>query len=592
MILFIADRNWEQTRQELSHRGKTYHVRYKPRLENCPTCGTSPLSRYGWNESDYVDIPIGNQATILKAKVPRFLCAVCGHTVSPQPEGLSKRYRITEKCHEFILASRYKYPRTEIARMTGLHQSTIGRILADDNMTKSEGQLLDPSRAGASEGKEFRRYVPGDLAIDEVYLGRGRKFITLVDREESRLVDILETEGTRAADHAALDRFFKSADNVKHFPPTEYKGEIICEGDDIEITPERITMDMSYVYRGYFSCKKRFPGARIVLDRWHVEQALGKHFRKILAKNKRMRPDVYSPGTNVEFKELQLYQNSILYAKFANVNRDSAKGGDGSSPREKLGQLLLSSPHIIPAWEHRQRFHEIWSSRTRSEAENELRRWIDGIPSELVGYKKFARELAKWRNEYFNYFDDPPHARVTNAIAESTNNIIRRCYNRRKGVGKLEEFKKSVFADSIKNRPTASCWICGEVCHRDLSDTTDDPKYFNHKQAKFAGRPRKNWSAHAKPLLDVTCEECNDKYDANRYESWENVPVIGDGPIQESTAPDTSRDLDDFLDELRNDPRYRDWIRGGKKLGPVPPKNKMRRPEKRSDDGQQFVQFD
>src|ERR1700733_14931840 len=110
MILFMNDNNWEREGQKISHAGMIYRVRYKARLERCPTCNASCLSAYGFNKSKYHDVPIGHQPTILRLIVPRFLCANCQRTVSQTPDGLSKTHRITEKCHEFILANRYKCP--------------------------------------------------------------------------------------------------------------------------------------------------------------------------------------------------------------------------------------------------------------------------------------------------------------------------------------------------------------------------------------------------------------------------------------------------------------------------------------------------
>ncbi len=597
MLLFIADPNWEKTGQEVTHRGKTYHVRYKPRLENCPACGTSSLSRHGWNESDYIDLPVGNQATILKAKVPRFLCAGCQRVVSQKPDGLSKNHRITEKCHEFILASRYKYPRVVIARMTGLCESTINRILAEADGAKLEGQLSDIAPACVPEEIQIRRYVPRQLAIDEIYLGR-KKYITLVDREKSRLLDILETEGTREADCAALDKFFDAADKVDHIVHEGDDGEIYEV--DLDLPLDRITMDMCYVFRDYFKNRPdRFPKPEIVLDRWHVEKALTKRFTKILAKNIGMQADGPPSGTGAEFEALGLQSrvNKVLRAKFANICRKTATKGDDSPSLEKLRRLLLAYPQIIPAWEYRQRFNEIWSCQTREDAEKRFIRWRSRIPAELVEYKEFAREFSekKWYHEFINYFEINPSAKATNAVAESMNDIIRSCFNRRKGIGNLEEFRRAAFADSIKNRPPASCRFCGEACYRDLADTSDDPKYFNRKQLKPTGRPRKTWGTHTYSLVDVECEQCVAVYNVYNYENWEDAPDTSEAiqPVVEKNEPSAARELEDFLDELRDEPRYRDWVRGGKKLSPIPPKNKKRRRVNGSDDGQQGVlQFD
>ncbi len=588
MTLLLSDRNWEQLGREVTPRGTIYHARYKRALERCPVCEASSLSKYGSNTANYVDVPIGDQPTILRAKIPRFLCAACKQTVSAKPEGLSESHRLTEKCHEYILAIRYRYARVEIARMTGLHQSTVTRILSANDVEKSEAQLSGTTPVCTSNNIQIKRYVPSELAIDEINLGR-RKYITLIDRSNSRLLDILETEGTEKSDCAAIDRFFEVADNVEYYSAMEFEGEL-HEGIEYEVTPNRITMDMCHTYRSYFY--KRFPESKIVIDRWHVEKAFTKRFRKILTRTLGMRAEGLLPCHGVEFGSARFHahKNSVLYAKFANICPKAATKDDGSAGLNKLRRLLLAHPHIIPAWEHRQRFNQIWLSQNRQDAEKQFIKWRVGIPDEFAEYKEFVEELEKWCDVFFNYFDGDPRRRVTNAIAESTNKMIRACYNRRKGIGNLDEFRNAAFAESIKNKSTATCVFCGDVCFQDLADTTDVRKYLNHRQLKSMGRPRKNWNVYSNSLLEVVCEQCRVE------ESSEDSLIIADRPIKNCIAADepvASRDLDDFLDELRNDPRYRDWVCGGKKLSPVPVNNKKRPPETHSDNGQQGVlQFD
>jgi hypothetical protein len=251
---------------------------------------------------------------------------------------------MTKRCGNFILDARYKYTFNEIAKMTGLHRVTIARLLTDDGRAKLEAELLDARPVRAPHRIEIKPYVPWELAVDEIFLKRKRKYITIIDREVSRLIDILATNGRSTS--VVLDEFFETADNEEHYPEA-----------DIVITPARITMDMCYAYREYFY--EKFPKTKIVLDRWHVDSALTRRFKKIL--NEKKKWYAIGSGLDVRFETTSLspFQVKILYKKFANIHWRTAKQGDTSSPREELRKLLLGYPHIISGWEYRQRFDEI-----------------------------------------------------------------------------------------------------------------------------------------------------------------------------------------------------------------------------------------
>ena len=419
--------------------------------------------------------------------------------------------------------------------MTGLHRTTVARLLTDEGRAKLEAELNDKS-VGTSHKKEIKPYVPHELAIDEIYLTRRRKLITLIDRELSRLIAIIETN--RRGTARALDKFFTVADDDG-------------VGGDIKVTPSRITMDMCISYRKYFS--KRFPDAKIIIDRWHVEKSLTKRFTKILNEKREWRAIGSGPNVKFETKRLQPRECGILYTKFSNIYCETAEQGE--IPRkEKLRQLLLGRPHMISAWEYRQRFDEIWSSKTEKDAKKLLIGWRGVMPDELTEYKNFDKYMGEWQKQFLNYFEFPK-SRVTNAIAESINSILRSCYKRYKRTWNFGEFKTFAFAEVNKNKPPAMCAICGEVCYPELTSGTDYTSYLNYKQIIPAERPRKNFRKQAAPVLEVLCLQCRSEGDVVEDENC-GAPIdehIAKQSQVDERRPYTSRDLDDFLEEMRND---------------------------------------
>ena len=421
MIQLMTDDTWEQLGREITHRGTIYDVRYRPKSDSCPICNASSLSRRGWTRSVYVDAPIGHEPTILRVKAPRLVCGHCERAVSQRPEGFLKRRRMTKRCGDFILEARYRYTFTEIAKMTGLHRTTVARLLTDKGRAKLEAELAEGNQAPSRFQNVIKPYVPEEIAIDEIYLSPKRGLITIIDREFSRLVGVLEANKANAA--RALKEFFDTADNILRHPD-----------GDIEVIPDRVTMDMCRVYRRFFY--KKFPNTKIVVDRWHVEKLLGKRFETILKDKKKWL--AISSRTSVAFgtTPLRPRENDVLFTKFAEISVATEEQSDGLLPRESLRQLLLGYPHIISAWEHWQRFNEIWLSKTEKQAETQFIAWLASIPDEFPGFKKFGKELELWNKEFLNYFD---WKRATNGTAEWINNIIRRCYSRYKRNWKLQD---------------------------------------------------------------------------------------------------------------------------------------------------------
>ena len=280
-------------------------------------------------------------------------------------------------------------------------------------------------------------------------------------------------------------------------------------------------------------------------------------------------------------------ENDVLFTKFAEISVATEEQSDGLLPRESLRQLLLGYPHIISAWEHWQRFNEIWLSKTEKQAETQFIAWLAGIPDEFPGFKKFGKELELWNKEFLNYFD---WKRATNGTAEWINNIIRRCYSRYKRKWNLQEFTRIVCAEVDKNKPTATCIHCGGVCYPDLVDGTNLTKYINYKQITPVARPRKNFRKNAIGVREVFCRLCqmqDDDIEDEKYETATKKNTARQGRGQQN-RPYTSRDLNVFLEELRRDPRYIAWVEGGKKLRKAP---KGKNTEKDFDAGQTNFRF-
>ena len=240
------------------------------------------------------------------------------------------------------------------------------------------------------------------LGIDEISYCKGHKYATLVyDLERSVVVWIGRGKG-----RATIDEFF---DNVLSAYQKAQVQAACC--------------DMSEAYIGAIS--EHCPGAKLVLDRFHIVKAMNEAVDEV-------RKEQWRESDLAERKALKglrwlLYRHSSTRSK-----RDT----------RTLKALERGNRRIYRAWRLKDEFEQLWEYKAPWAAERFLKRWTTtALRSRLAPMRKFVAMIRRHQHGVLAFVD----TRLTNAIGEGLNRIVKIIKNRASGFRDLPPFADMIY---------------------------------------------------------------------------------------------------------------------------------------------------
>jgi len=233
------------------------------------------------------------------------------------------------------------------------------------------------------------------LAVDEIYLGKKHKYVSVfTDNDTGRVLFI--------------------ADGKRQGTFRQFVDEARKHG----LTPKKITdisMDMSGAFIA--GATKYFPKAEITFDKFHIVKLLNQAMndvRKAENEHKDCRYEVLKKSENLNLKQ-----------------------------KKKLKEVLALNDKIARAYAFKESFSDILSYDLSAEqAELLIDQWVLEVrESDIVPMKKFANTVYKYWYGVIRYFT----SRITNAISEGINSVIRSYQGVARGFGNRTHFKKYVY---------------------------------------------------------------------------------------------------------------------------------------------------
>ena len=288
-------------------------------------------------------------------------------------------------CFEYLLL-RYcqAMPQKTAARLLGLAPSTVSDLLH---------RIVRRAR--------FRHKIRSlrTLGIDEISYARGHKYATVVyDLDRSCVVWV-----GRGKARETIDQFFR---HLSDYQKARIRGAC-C--------------DMSEAFMG--AIRQHGPRARLVLDRFHVVKALNDAVDEVRKAQWREA----SAKDRISLKGLRwlLYRHSSHRSRREHGHPPGA--GEGNR-------------RIYRAWRLKDEFEQLWEYNARWAAERFLKRWTTtALKSRLEPLRKFVATVRRHADGILAFVD----TRLTNAVAEGLNRIIRMVKNRASGFRRLEAFVRS-----------------------------------------------------------------------------------------------------------------------------------------------------
>jgi len=240
------------------------------------------------------------------------------------------------------------------------------------------------------------------IGIDEISYAKGHKYATLVyDLERSCVVWVGNGKGREA-----IDRFFN-----EWLSPFQKK------------RVRWASCDMSEAYMGAIG--EHCPNATLVLDRFHIVKALNSAVDDV-------RKEQWREAGADERKALK----GLRWLLYRHSSTRSRK--DTST----LKALERANNRIYRAWRLKDEFEQFWDYTYPGAAERFLKSWTTAaLRSRLEPLKKFVRTLRRHFIEILAFVG----SRLTKAIAEGLNRIVKIVKNRASGFRNLNAFTDMIF---------------------------------------------------------------------------------------------------------------------------------------------------
>ena len=369
-------------RHEIDERGKklTLWVRRKGgnRKIECSGCGRKFREFYDVSERAVRDLPWSAFQTTVYIEIYRVKCPDCGVKRErvlqlPSKAPFSKRFEeaVGEACES--AAAR------QVARRFQLPASTVRAI---------DLRYLERWAAGR------RKPALRQMGVDELYLGKKQKFVTVVSNLESR-EPLWFGEGRKKE---TLDEFLGTQLSRKQ------RGRI-----------EAACLDMWEPYR--LSLEDWVPGCRLVYDKFHILQHANGAIDEV------RRAEFFRQGGRK--RELVKGKRWLLLSRWVNLNTEK---------KRQLNQLFSLNRRVMKAYLLKESLSRLWDYRYEGAMLRYLQSWIDQLRwQRLKPFEKLAWMLLDHLDGILNYC----RTRIAMGVVEAINGNIKALLRRGRGYKNL-----------------------------------------------------------------------------------------------------------------------------------------------------------
>lgn len=380
-------RGYDYVRTEYRQGGVIFTIQQPAEALRCPACGSIEVVSRGRVERQFRSLPIGTRLTTVALPIPRVECRKC-HEVRQVPVGFAHPRRSYTKAFErYALELSRRMTILDVARHLGVSWDTIKDI-----------QKRDLSRRfGKPKLKKLRR-----IAIDEISVGKGHRYLTVVLNLESGAV-VFVGDG-KGAD--ALDPFWK------RLRPSRAKIEAVA-------------MDMSAAYR--LAVSTNLPEATIVFDHFHVISLYNQKLSDL-------RRALYREATDVLHKQVLKGTRWLLLKNPENLD-------ERRNEHQRLEEALALNKSLATAYYLKEDLRQFWDQPGKPVAEAFLNDWLRR--AEASGIKilqRFAKTLEEHRSGLLAYYD----FKITSGPLEGMNNKIKTMKRQAYGFRDFEFFKLKI----------------------------------------------------------------------------------------------------------------------------------------------------
>ena len=352
-----------------------------PNELKCGNCHSRDVIRFGYKERRFKLLPVGSRKVELVVEIPRLQCKGCGSVRQPRLVFAEPKKHYSRSLERFVIDLCHVASIQDVAALTGLSWDTVKAIHKRHLQRQYRSFDLQHVRA---------------IAIDEIYLGKKRKYLTLVmDLASGRVLHVGRGKGK-----AALSGFWRRLKRSKaHI--------------------QAVATDMASGYMA--AVLEHLPEADLVLDHFH----LVKWFNEKLST---LRRQLYREADTLGKATLKGSRWLLLKAPENLKSHPDPKKDE----RSRLQSALALNQPLATAYYMKERLRLLFQCPDRKTAQTELTAWIEeAAASGIRILKDAARKLGVWKPFILNWHKHRISTGKLEAINRKIGTLQRKAYGYR-----------------------------------------------------------------------------------------------------------------------------------------------------------------
>ena len=365
-------------RHEINEAAKTLKLWVRRKRGNrklvCSGCGRKLSEAYDTYEREVRDLPCFEFRTTVVIELYRVRCPDCGVKTEKVPQ-LPSKAPFSKRFEEAVGLACESAPVRRVARQFGLSPSTVRAI-----------DLRYLKRWAASRRKPALR----QMGIDEIYLGKKQKFLTVVSNLETGEPLWFGRERKKET----LDEFFQ-----EHL--SAFQRRVI----------RAACVDMWEPFRQ--SLEQWVPNCQIIYDKFHILQHASAAVDEV------RRAEFFRKGGRA--REIVKGKRWLLLSSWVNLDR---------TKKRQLNQLFALNRRVMKAYLLKESLARLWDYTYEGAMLRYLRSWIAQLRwQRLVPMEKLAAMLLKHLEGILNYCK----TKVPMGVVEAVNGNIKALLRRGRG---------------------------------------------------------------------------------------------------------------------------------------------------------------
>ncbi|MBW1679274.1 MAG: ISL3 family transposase [Deltaproteobacteria bacterium] len=365
-----------------------FTIRQDPKELACSSCGSHRVIRRGQVRRRFRTIPIGLKPVWIELAIGRVFCPACDLVRQVKVEFADQRRSYTKAFERYALELSRHMTILDVARHLGVSWDVI-KDIQKRNLKK---------RFSRPKLRKLKQ-----IAIDEISIGRGHHYLTIVlDLVSGAVVFVGDGKGVEA-----LEPFWKRVRKAK-----------------ARIKAVAIDMSPSYISAVW----RYLPEAAIVFDHFHIIKLFN---------------DGLSDLRRKLYHEAEVMEKKVIKGTRWLLLKNPENLDEKRNEPRRLKEALEFNQPLATAYYMKEDLRQFWKQADKKTAENFLIDWVYRAGSSGISMlKKFARTLALHRTGILAYYDYP----ISTGPLEGTNNKIKTMKRQAYGFRDLEFFKLKIMA--------------------------------------------------------------------------------------------------------------------------------------------------